>query len=82
MPFVPHTADDERRMLEAIGADSIDALFDEIPTSVRSDELAAVPTGISEMALLRLMNERAQIDAVSLSFLGAGAYEHHIPAAI
>ncbi len=34
------------------------------------------------MALVRLMTERARLDEVKLSFLGAGAYQHHIPAAV
>ncbi len=82
MPFVPHTNEDERIMLDAIGVKSIEDLFDEIPGDLRAGELQQTPTSISEMELLRLMNERARRDEVSLSFLGAGAYEHHIPGAV
>ncbi|MBT4160116.1 MAG: aminomethyl-transferring glycine dehydrogenase subunit GcvPA [Gammaproteobacteria bacterium] len=82
MPFVPHTSDDERVMLASIGVGSIESLFDEIPSSLRSGELNETPSGISEMKLMRLMSERARQDEVRLSFLGAGAYEHHIPAAV
>ncbi|MBT5701028.1 MAG: aminomethyl-transferring glycine dehydrogenase subunit GcvPA [Gammaproteobacteria bacterium] len=82
MPFVPHTANDERIMLASIGVTSIEALFDEIPQALKSGELEHTPSGISEMALLRIMNERARLDEVHLSFIGAGAYEHHIPAAV
>ncbi len=82
MPFVPHTIEDERIMLDAIGVKSIEELFDEIPNDLRAGELEQTPTSISEMELLRLMNERARSDEVSLSFLGAGAYEHHIPGAV
>ena len=35
MPFIPHTDDDEREMLSAIGAPDIEALFDEIPPNLR-----------------------------------------------
>ena len=82
MPFVPHTSEDEKIMLETIGVDSIEDLFDEIPDDLRAGELLGTPEGITEMELLRLMNERARQDEVELSFLGAGAYEHHIPGAI
>ena len=82
MPFVPHTPDDERRMLASIGASEIEDLFDEIPPHLRANKLEHVPPGIPEMALLRLMNERARQDEIDLCFIGAGAYEHHIPAAI
>ena len=82
MPFIPHTEEDERRMLASIGLTSIETLFDEIPEDLRSGDLTGIPAGISEMALLRLMNQRAAEDRVELSFIGAGAYEHHIPSAV
>lgn len=82
MPFVPHTIEDERIMLDTIGADSIEDLFDEIPEDLKSGVLKQVPEAISEMELLRLMNARARQDEVGLCFAGAGAYEHHIPSAV
>ncbi len=82
MPFVPHTLEDERQMLASIGAQSIEALFDEIPKNLRSGDLTKTPEGITEMELLRLMRTRAARDEVQLCFLGAGAYEHHIPSAV
>ena len=82
MPFVPHTSQDEKIMLDAIGVDTIEALFDEIPPDLRAGVLNHTPDAISEMALVRLMSERARQDEVQLSFLGAGAYQHHIPAAV
>lgn len=82
MPFIPHTASDARAMLDAIGVDSIEDLFDEIPAELRAEALEAVPAGQSEMAVSRLLRQRAAQDTQPLSFLGAGAYEHHIPAAV
>lgn len=82
MPFIPHTPADTRRMLDVVGVEKIDDLFDEIPESLRAGELSNTPPGISEQALMRLMNERARADEVDLSFIGAGAYQHHIPAAV
>jgi glycine dehydrogenase subunit 1 len=82
MPFIPHNDDDIRQMLDAIGVDSIDALFDEIPAELRLDTLPGVPAAISEMDVQRLMRERAARDGAPLCFIGAGAYEHHIPAAV
>ena len=82
MPFIPHTQDDVRAMLAAIGAASIDDLFDEIPAALRDTALSAVPAGLTEMAVTRLMQERAERDGRWLNFIGAGAYEHHIPAAV
>jgi glycine dehydrogenase subunit 1 len=81
MPFIPHTDMDVHAMLEAIGVDSIEQLFDEIPLELRQIRLQ-VAEGLSEMGVMRLMQQRAQADGEYSSFLGAGAYEHHIPAAV
>jgi glycine dehydrogenase subunit 1 len=82
MPFIPHTESDVREMLAAIGASSVDELFDEIPAELRCGKLSAVPEGLPEMEVARLMHARAQSDGLALNFIGAGAYEHHIPAAV
>ena len=82
MPFIPHTEDEIREMLDAIGVDSIDSLFDEIPDELRCGELEAIPPGEPEMEVSRLMQARAGEDGQPLCFIGAGAYDHHIPAAV
>ena len=82
MPFVPHTLDDEKHMLDIIGVESIEDLFDEIPAELRAGTLKNTPDRISEKALLRIMSARARRDEVGLCFIGAGAYEHHIPSAV
>jgi len=82
MPFIPHTEDDTREMLEVIGAPDLDALFDEIPENLLIDSLDGVPDALSEMQITRLMHERAAKDGAPSCFIGAGAYEHHIPQAV
>ncbi len=82
MPFIPHTEDDIRAMLAAVGVSSIESLFDEIPAALKNVRLDRVPPGLTEMEVLRLMEERADQDGRWLGFIGAGAYEHHIPAAV
>lgn len=82
MPFIPHTEDDIQSMLGAIGVDAIDDLFDEIDDSLRHVSLDSIPARASEQAITRLMRERAARDSGGLCFIGAGAYEHHIPAAV
>lgn len=69
-------------MLQVIGADSIDDLFDEIPLHLRAGGLSAIPSGMTEMEVSRLMRQRADKNTSALCFLGAGAYQHHIPAAV
>jgi len=82
MPFIPHTEADIAAMLASIGVPSTDALFDEIPGELNCGGLPGIPAGLSEMAVTRLMHQRAAQDGFYSSFLGAGAYEHHIPAAV
>ncbi len=82
MPFIPHTETDVAEMLAAIGAPSIDSLFGEIPSELRCKGLSQVPERVSEMEISRLMQGRATQDGALLNFCGAGAYEHHIPAAV
>jgi glycine dehydrogenase subunit 1 len=82
MPFIPHTPTDIAEMLATIGVPSTDALFDEIPPSLRTKSLVGIPAGMTEMEVGRLMRERASQDGMPLNFIGAGAYEHHIPAAV
>src|SRR5579862_8499027 len=82
MAFIPHTPADTAAMLATIGARGIEDLFDEIPQSLRTEALAGIPEALNEMQVGRLMSERARADGTPLSFLGAGAYEHHIPAAV
>lgn len=81
MPFIPHTEEEIKSMLDAIGASSIDDLFDEIPAELRAEGLKIDP-GMNELELSRMMNARASEDGTPAVFVGAGAYEHHIPAAV
>ena len=82
MPFVPHSESEIQEMLAAVGAKQIDDLFDEIPAAVRAKPLDAIPDHIGELELTRIMQARAKQDESALNFIGAGAYQHHIPAAV
>ncbi len=82
MPFIPHTEEEISEMLATIGASSINELFDEIPRDLLIKDLDGVPDALNEMEISRLMRERAAQDRGASCFIGAGAYEHHIPAAV
>jgi len=69
-------------MLALLGVREIDALFDEIPDALRVSQLQGVGPGLSELEIMQLMRARANCDGAPLCFLGAGAYEHHIPAPV
>jgi glycine dehydrogenase subunit 1 len=81
MPFIPHTEEDVAAMLAAIGVKNVEDLFDEIPPALRAAPLD-LPEGMSEMEVTRLMRARADRNRSLICFAGAGAYEHHIPAAV
>ena len=69
-------------MLDVIGVNQIEDLFDEIPDELRCGPLSLVPDGINEMELNQLMVQFADQDGRYVNFIGAGVYEHHIPAAV
>jgi len=82
MPYGPHAADDRARMLEAIGIDSVDALFEDIPAGLRAGPLA-LDEPEAELLLTSRLQAMAARNRVDLaSFLGAGAYRHWTPAVV
>ena len=82
MPFIPHTQADTEEMLATIGIQNLDTLFEEVPPELHFQGQLDLPEPLSEMALSRLMQGKAAQDNQLLCFTGAGAYDHHIPAAI
>jgi glycine dehydrogenase subunit 1 len=84
MPYIPTTDEDIQQMLDSVGLANLEDLFAEIPKNLRiqEQELNAIPSATNEMKLTRELKEAAQKDSVALNFIGAGAYEHYIPAAV
>ncbi len=79
MTYGPHTPTDRQQMLAALGIDSIDALFADIPVAMRADGLD-LPPAEDELSLAQRLEALAGRNRVGLAtFLGAGAYRHHIP---
>jgi len=82
MAYGPHTTEDRARMLGAIGVDSVDDLFADIPPSLRSSGLD-LPAPVPEVELAARLRRLAGRNRVDLaSFLGAGAYRHFSPAVV
>lgn len=82
MPFIPHTEADVEAMLQDIGAQKIDELYDEIPQNLRSQGIKNVPQGMNAMSMLAHAKTLARQNQNGTCFIGAGCYEHHIPAAV
>ena len=85
-PYIPHTETDEREMLAVIGADSIDALFREIPDNLQvTPGSLDLPPQLDEARLMAHLTELAarNVDlAKTVCFLGAGIYDRYIPATV
>lgn len=82
MPFIPHTDDDISKMLSVIGIKEIDQLFSEIPKELQTDLHDKIAKGENELTVSKYMQKKADIDYGISNYIGAGAYEHHIPAAV
>ncbi len=82
MPFIPHSENEIKEMLGAIGVNKIDDLFDEIPSEVPRADIEKMSDGMSEQQVVRLSAERAPNYQPGSCFSGAGAYEHFIPSAV
>jgi glycine dehydrogenase subunit 1 len=85
MSYLSLTDADRAEMLAAIGASSIDELFEQVPPGVRFDRELDVPPALSELELVTHMSELASRNAhngVELSFLGAGIYDHYVPSVV
>jgi glycine dehydrogenase subunit 1 len=84
MPFIANSREDRAAMLRAVGASKVEELFDDIPAARRYPELE-LPKPLSEMEVLREVEAMAAKNVTSSAcawFLGAGAYDHFIPALV
>src|SRR5579863_7991910 len=83
MRYLPHTREEIAEMLAAVDLPSLDALYSSIPPEARLGRPLALPAGVDEPTLMRELTALAAKNAAAgmLSFLGAGAYEHHFPPA-
>jgi glycine dehydrogenase subunit 1 len=84
MRYLPHTPEEIDSMLKAIGAPSVDALFDPIPEASRLKKPLGIEPSLDESSLMRHLEQLAAKNggASATSFLGAGIYDHHVPPAV
>ncbi|MEO8875695.1 MAG: glycine dehydrogenase, partial [Polyangiaceae bacterium] len=84
MRYLPHTPAEIEQMLRVIDAPSIDALFEPIPKSARLERPLAIEPALDEASLVDELSALAEKNPAvkMLSFLGAGIYDHHVPAAV
>ena len=85
MRYLPHTDEDIASMLKVVGADSLNALFSTVPVDCRHKTALNLPEPLTEWEVNDLMDAFSHQTAVSPEykmFIGAGSYEHHIPATV
>ncbi|MFZ5868286.1 MAG: aminomethyl-transferring glycine dehydrogenase subunit GcvPA [Thermodesulfobacteriota bacterium] len=85
MRYLPHTEEDIASMLQVIGAKSLESLFATVPDSCRRERALELPEPLGEFELCDHVGNLAGRMAVSPEYkvyLGAGSYEHFIPASI
>src|ERR1700742_2525124 len=83
--YTSATEADRQEMLAAIGVDSIDALFADVPEGVRLGRALALPAGKPEQEVYAYLRDLASQNVSAedeLSFVGAGMYDHYVPALI
>jgi glycine dehydrogenase subunit 1 len=81
--YLSLTDDDREEMLAAIGVSSVDELFEQVPEGVRLGRGLEVPPALGETELVQHIEElgsRNVHTGAELSFLGAGIYDHYVPA--
>jgi glycine dehydrogenase subunit 1 len=79
--YLPHTEGDVAKMLAQIGVPTVDALFEQIPEQLRLKRGLKLPPSLSEPELMEHLNALSRSDihcSGRPSFLGAGAYDHHL----
>ncbi len=85
MHYVPNTSEEQQAMLEQLGLSSMEDLLETVPANVRLERPLALPKALSEPDLKRQLNKMAaknkNIDT-TISFLGAGTYDHVIPSVV
>ncbi|HKG98486.1 MAG TPA: aminomethyl-transferring glycine dehydrogenase subunit GcvPA [Pyrinomonadaceae bacterium] len=81
MRYIPNSPEERVEMLDAIGLQSADDLFDSIPQEVRLQRPLNTPAALSEIELLDTFEQMASrnVAARRISFMGGGAYSHYIP---
>jgi glycine dehydrogenase subunit 1 len=83
--YLPHTEQDRKEMLAAIGVREVKELFGDIPAELWLGRKLKLPGALAEQELIRHLTDLAKENAdltEYVCFLGAGAYDHHIPSVV
>ncbi|MGX8795645.1 aminomethyl-transferring glycine dehydrogenase subunit GcvPA [Fusibacter sp. JL298sf-3] len=84
-PYISHTEQDIKAMLDRLGLDSVDQLFSDIPASIRLDRRLDINPPLSEVEVQKQLGKLAQKNCATdalVCFRGAGAYDHAVPSVV
>lgn len=82
MAYIAHSESDRQEMLKALGVESFDALIESVPAEARLKKPLNLPPALSEMEAVTHLQALADQNRRGLLFVGGGAYDHYIPAAV
>ena len=85
MSYIPNTGEDQRAMLDTLGLPNLEALLTPVPENVRLRQPLDIPPALPEPDLKRLMSNMAARNQnldTTISFLGAGTYDHALPSVV
>lgn len=83
--YLPHTDEDRAKMLDTIGVNSVEELFQDVPQEIRTKEAMDLPKALSELELVKHARQLAAKNVNSAQmpyFIGAGTYDHYIPSVV
>ena len=80
--YFPHTDEEIRQMLSVAGVESLDALYADIPESIRFKGDYNIPEAMSELEIRQLMQTLGQLNDQLTCFAGAGVYDHYSPSVV
>lgn len=82
MKYFPHTANDLQEMLRVVGVNSLDELYSEVPEELKFKKELDLPSAMSEMEVRETITNLSNSNCPTISFAGAGMYDHYTPSVI
>ena len=80
--YFPHTEEDIRQMLDKIGVQSLDDLYEDVPEDIMLKGGYVLPSAYSETELRNLFEEMKMFNSPLTVFAGAGCYDHYAPSVV
>lgn len=80
--YFPHTEEELKEMLKVAGVDSLEALYSEVPESLKLKKELNIPSSLSEIEVRKIFDELGKKNQQLVCFAGAGSYDHYTPSVV